>query len=182
MRCLPVLIICFLLGSCSVNDRPRIPQKIDGGAPYAYSLDGQKVTLAAYRGKIVLVNFWASWCVPCKRELGDFGDLQNRFKDRLAIIAVALDQDESDVKAYADKEAPPFSVLVDRDGSFREFFDVFGLPQTLILSRNGTILPIIDPDNGRTESKIIGSRDWQSPEARKSIATLLEETKNAESI
>jgi thiol-disulfide isomerase/thioredoxin len=112
-------------------------------------LDGKTVSLAGARGKVVLLNFWATWCGPCRTEVPDLVELQTKYKDRLQVIGLVIDDtDEEAIRNFAKKFSINYPIaLATSDMSFR-FGGVPALPTSFI----------IDPQ-GRVVQKHIGLRD-----------------------
>ena len=67
------------------------------------ALDGKPLTIAALQGKVVFLNFWATWCGPCRAEIPDLIALQDRYKDRLQIIGLNVDDEEADIQKYVEE-------------------------------------------------------------------------------
>lgn len=106
------------------------------------SLDGTKVKLSDYRGKAVLLNFWATWCPPCKVEMPWFADLQNRYgKDGLVVLGVAMDDSEpAKIAQFASEMGVNYPLLLGTDQVSDDFGNVQYLPTTFYISRSGIIV------------------------------------------
>ncbi len=106
------------------------------------TLDGQKVKLTDYRGKAVLLNFWATWCPPCKVEMPWFVDLQKQYgKDGLVVLGVAMDDSEpSQIAKFASELGRELPVLLGTDKVSDDYGDVQYLPTTFFIGRNGAIV------------------------------------------
>lgn len=104
-------------------------------------LDGNSVTDRDLEGKVALVNFWATWCAPCKIEMPWFVDFQRKFKDRdFTVIAVSLDEDGWDpVRRFAEDLELNFPVLLGDESVAEDFGGVWALPTTLIVDRSGAV-------------------------------------------
>jgi thiol-disulfide isomerase/thioredoxin len=101
-------------------------------------LDGKKVDLAAYRGRLVLVNFWATWCPPCRREFPSLGRLQKLFRPtELAVLAVNVGEDAETIFSFAG--ASDVTILLDGDSSAMRRWPVKGLPTTYIVDKPGRL-------------------------------------------
>ncbi len=104
--------------------------------------DGNLVKLSDLEGKVVLLNFWATWCGPCKIEMPWFVDFQRKYKDRgFSVVAVSLDEEGWDVvRPYTEEMQFNFPVVVGNDEMAAEFGDVYALPTTMIINRKGEIV------------------------------------------
>lgn len=127
-------------------------------------LKGNFVQLNQFRGKVVLLNFWATWCSPCKKEMGPMEVLYQRFKDEgLVILAVSLDQGGPKVvKSFAEKKGLTFPVVIDTSGKTKSIYHVTSLPTTFLIDQDGRII-----------GKSLGPRDWASEDAFALIESLL---------
>ena len=106
------------------------------------TLDGQRVKLSDYRGKTVLLNFWATWCQPCKIEMPWFVELQNQYgKDGLVVLGVAMDDSEAPkIAQFAHEMGVNYPVLLGTDQVSDDFGNVQFLPTTFYIDRNGVIV------------------------------------------
>ena len=96
--------------------------------------------LADYRGKVVVLDFWASWCVPCRRSFPWLNEMHARYeKDGLVIIGVNLDQERAEAAEFLEKYPAEFRVHYDSDSSLAEEFGVRGMPSSYVIGRDGTI-------------------------------------------
>lgn len=112
-------------------------------------LDGKTVSLEEAKGKIVLLNFWATWCGPCRAEISDLVDLQKRYADQLEIIGLATDEDDADeVRRFVMKEGINYRVAMVSDQVRMEYGGIAALPTSFI----------IDPQ-GRAVQKHVGLND-----------------------
>ena len=92
-------------------------------------LDGNEVSLKDYRGKIVLLNFWATWCLPCLVEMPSMERLYNEFKDKgFTILAIDMQEDADSVRVFKEKYKLNFPILLDSDGSVGQFYGVRSIP------------------------------------------------------
>lgn len=105
-------------------------------------MSGRNVNLAAYKGKVIILDFWATWCGPCKVEIPGFVDLQTRYKDKgLVVLGVSVDDPIEKLKPFADQFKMNYPVLVGlgRD----DFQDLYGpmwaLPTTFVIGRDGKV-------------------------------------------
>ncbi|MDR2014296.1 MAG: TlpA family protein disulfide reductase [Azoarcus sp.] len=131
-------VIAFIVAGAFVyNEKPLAPEVS------FTTLQGERLDTAALRGKVVLVNFWATTCSTCVAEMPDLAKTYEKFATHgLEIIAVAMDYDpETQVRAYADKAALPFKVALDPNGKVALGFEgVRMTPTTFLIDRQGRIV------------------------------------------
>ena len=111
----------------------------------ALDLAGRPVSLADYRGKIVVVNLWASWCPPCRAEMPDLQKLATAFRSR-GVVVLGVDQGESAqrARAFADALGITYPVLVDDGQQSGGIYAAFGLPTTIVVGRDGVVVKGVD--------------------------------------
>ncbi len=136
-----LLIISALVVGCS--SAPKA-QHLDRKPAANFTLadaSGAKVALADYKGKVVLLNFWATWCGPCKKEIPWFMEFNKTYKDRgLSVVGVSLDDDGwKSVKPYLAEKKIDYTVVVGNDAVSKSYGDVDSLPTTFIIDRDGRI-------------------------------------------
>jgi cytochrome c biogenesis protein CcmG, thiol:disulfide interchange protein DsbE len=125
--------------------------------------DGQPVSLLDFRGKIVVLNIWASWCVPCVDELPSLKTFANRYADRdVVVLGISRDTDPDAYKEFLNRFQIQFVSLRDASNSVGELYGTYQLPETYIISRDGHLL-----------NKIIGPTDWSSGQMLEYFDTLL---------
>jgi len=122
------------------------------GPPFALpALNGDTVTLARYRGKVTLVNFWASWCDPCREEFPHMGALYRDFARKdFDIAAISDDVDDGKMRAFLREFEPPFPILVG-GGKMKGTYHYRGLPYSVLLDRHGLIVQRIFGFGGAAE-------------------------------
>jgi peroxiredoxin len=128
------------------------------------TLEGKRLRLLDFRGKVVLLNFWATWCPSCKLEMPSMEALHKRLgHDGLMMLAVNVRESAEEVKAFFEEHQLSFSAILDPEGHAFEQFNVWSLPTTFIIGRKGELL-----------GKVIGYRDWNSEETIGVLKRLLE--------
>jgi peroxiredoxin len=143
----------------------QLPSWSGGPAPALrlLDLDGKEHALEAYRGKVVLINFWATWCEPCKDEMPSIERLRRSLEGRpFAVLAVNLAEPDSRVQRFLREVPLGFPVLMDRDTAAAKAWKARLLPATYI----------VGPD-GRIRYSYLGELDWSREPVRKQIAELL---------
>ena len=104
------------------------------------SLDGKPLTLAALEGKVVLLNFWATWCGPCRAEIPDLIALQDRYKGRLQIIGLNVDDEEADIKQYVEETGINYPVAMTSNDVRLQFGGIPALPTSFVLDTLGRVV------------------------------------------
>jgi len=113
-------------------------------APLNYTLkdmNGADVRLSSFKGKIILLNFWATWCHPCKEEIPDLITLQDQYKDDLVVLGFSIDDKPEELKEYAAKYQMNYPVLVGagHENIQEAYGPMWGVPVTIIIGRDGRI-------------------------------------------
>jgi peroxiredoxin len=118
-------------------------------------LSGKKVELKHFKGQVVFLNFWATWCSPCKEEMPSMEALYQKFKERgFVFLTISVDYEEKKkVKEFIDKHHYTFPVLIDPKCFTLDLYGVKGIPTTILIDKKGRIV-----------GKKIGSKNWNSPE------------------
>jgi peroxiredoxin len=102
---------------------------------------GRAFSLAAFKGQVVLVDFWASWCGPCRKSLPELDGLQDRFATQgVKVVGVSLDTEPGSMTAFLEKVPVRFSILNDPTGQIGEAYSVVAMPTTFLIDRDGRIV------------------------------------------
>jgi thiol-disulfide isomerase/thioredoxin len=104
-------------------------------------LDGKEVSLTSYKGKVILLNFWATWCGPCKAEIPGFVELQAKYKNDLVVVGYSVDDEAPKARAFATEYKMNYPILL---GEGREdvqdaYGPIWGIPASFIISRDGRV-------------------------------------------
>ena len=128
------------------------------------NLKGNLEGLNDHSGKVIVINFWATWCAPCVKEMPSVETLYRRFRSQgLTVLAVSLDKEgSSKVQEFVDKFKISFPVLLDTEGVAEKLYPSFTIPFTYVLDKQG-----------RVAARIDCAKDWESPETFKAIEYLL---------
>ncbi len=130
----------------------------DGSPVPAVTLDGEQISLADLRGKVVWVDFWASWCPPCRAETPVLRGVYSRHRDDgLEMVGVSVQESSAgDVRRYVDAYGIDYPIVADLTGSIFRTWRVYGLPTQFLLDRDGTIRAIVQgPVDARTAESLV---------------------------
>lgn len=119
-------------------------QSINTPAPVfsGKTLDGEVISLSDYKGSVVLLDIWASWCGPCKKEMPFLIETDKKYNAQdLVVLAVNIDKNIENVRKFiSELETPPaFAVILDNEGAIPALFKIKGMPTTILIDRNGVI-------------------------------------------
>jgi peroxiredoxin len=193
-----VLACALLWTGCSdfvVKSAPKAKQEQQKPAAAAFNLkdavgqpmptfslkdaNGQMVRPADYKGKVVLLDFWATWCGPCKIEIPWFIDMERQFKDQgFAVLGVSMDEDGwTAIKPYVQKMQMNYRVLLGNDEVSTAYGGLDSLPTTLLIDRQGKIASVhVGVTMGKEEFKdavvkLLNAKLLNAPHARAAIAS-----------
>ncbi len=134
---------------------------------------GRPATLESYRGKVVLLNIWATWCPPCRAEMPSMERLRKKLDGTdFRIAAVSVDGDAfyakedktaNEVMQFANDLGLTFDILHDPGGAIRRAYEIFAVPETFVIDRDGVIV-----------KRVIGAADWDAPVNEALIRSLLD--------
>lgn len=128
-------------------------------------LSGNTVSLRELRGKVVFLNFWATWCPPCRLEMPAMEQLHKEFSDQgLVVLAVNFRESPDEVRSFLKQHGLTFTTLLDEQERAFGLYRAWSLPTTYLINKNGEIV-----------GKVIGYRDWNSEQARSLFHQLLED-------
>jgi peroxiredoxin len=130
------------------------------------NLKGNMEGLDDHLGKVIVVNFWATWCVPCVKEMPSFENLYRRYRSQgLTLLAVSLDKgDSSKVQEFADKHKLSFPILLDTKGVAEKLYPSFSIPFTYVIDKQGRVVARVD-----------GAKNWESSETFEAVEHLLKQ-------
>src|ERR1700687_426944 len=103
-------------------------------------LNGKTWTLKELRGKVVVVNFWATWCPPCRKEMPDLETLYKQFKDQGLVILAISDEDAGKVRPFVAEQKVTYPILLDPGRKVNELFQIDGIPKTFVYDRSGKLV------------------------------------------
>ncbi len=156
-------------GSASAEDALALLKigRVETGTvamPFALNaLDGSRVQLADLKGKVVVLNFWATWCGPCKEEMPALGRLRQQLDPaRFVLLTITTDLQREGIKQFLANLRVQVPVLFDEDHDVSHAYLVRALPTTVFIDRQGTVI-----------GRAIGPRDWDTPEAVRAVQSLM---------
>jgi thiol-disulfide isomerase/thioredoxin len=133
---------------------------------YDFSLpliNGKLQSLSALKGRVVVLNFWATWCSPCRKEMPSLERLYNRFRGRgLEFLAVDIEENRGDVAVFVKDYGLNFPVVLDASGKISDIYGIRSIPTTFIIDRDGSII-----------AAAVGARDWDTPAMAAAFTALL---------
>jgi DsbE subfamily thiol:disulfide oxidoreductase len=147
---------------------PKMEEVKDHPAAPDFTLsrpDGSKVSLKDYRGKVVFLNFWATWCPSCRTEMPDMEKLYREFKGKgFEIVAVNVKDKRDDAMKFVSNMKLTYPIMLDPQGEVGLLYGAWGMPATYLIDRNGVVL-----------ARLWGPAEWHSPAARNLIKALVEQ-------
>ena len=131
----------------------------------ASSIDGAKVDLRDYRGRVVIVNFWATWCEPCREEMPSLARLRDKLAGKpFAVLAVNYGESREKISQFLQRETVALPIVLDTQKDVAREWNVGGLPMTFVVDAQG-----------RVRYSAFGARDWSDETARKLVERLIAE-------
>ena len=151
MRLLALLLLLVLSGCYQRNSAPDFVGK---PAPDFTVKDGaQALSLNQHRGKVVVLNFWATWCPPCVEEMPSLIAMQHRLKDKVIVLAVSTDEDQAAYQRFTQQRTQGLLTIRDAERKSAELYGTYRYPETYVIDANGVL-----------RRKFIGKVDWMSPD------------------
>jgi len=136
-----ILISAILIGLLVYQIMSHSKEKAatDGVDFRLLTVDGKEYSLSDFRGKKVLLNFFATWCPPCRAEIPDFERFHRENKD-VVLIGINIQEDKATVEEFLSSMGVTYPVLLDRDGKVSAQFGIEGIPTTFLIDKNGKIV------------------------------------------
>ncbi len=158
--CSATLLVLLALPGCYGGSRPP---RIGMAAPDFTVRDSDRtVTLSQFKGQIVVLNFWATWCPPCIEEMPSLMQMQQRMKARgITVLAVSVDVDKSNYDRFLRDHNVTLLSVRDGEGKSNALYGTFKFPETYIVDRNGVV-----------RRKFIGAVDWTEPDVIEYLSKL----------
>lgn len=139
------ILFCLVIGGLigCPEKKPEPPKEERGNAPdfTLPRLQGGEFTLSSLEGKVIILNFWASWCGPCRREVSELISLYKEYKPQgLEIVGISLDRDREAVESFAQKEGINYTIVLGNQDVVAKYGGIQGIPTTFIIDRNRNIV------------------------------------------
>jgi len=148
--CFPLALLVVLAG-CYGGSRPT---RIGSAAPdFTVKDDARSISLHDLKGKVVLLNFWATWCPPCVEEMPSLVALQTKMKDKVTVLAISVDVDEGAYKKFVKDHGVDLLTVRDPDEKSNTLYGTFKYPETYVIDRDGVV-----------RRKFVGPVDWTNPD------------------
>jgi peroxiredoxin len=166
MRKIAGFMLCSILAATALAEQTLTPIPGKVMAPDFSLLDtnGKTHRLSDYRGKPVIINFWTTWCPPCREELPSMNRAWHLIeKEGIAMLAINMGEDEDTIFIFSADYPTDFPVLMDQSGEVIEQWPVKGLPTTYVIAPDGTLA-----------YRAIGSREWDAKELLDGVRALRE--------
>lgn len=136
------IILVFSLGALSSCVYPP-GEKVDIGQPAPsfklFDMHSQEISLEKYKGKIILLDFWATWCTPCRMTMPVVEKLSKEFPDDMVVLAVNLRESKDVVEEYAFEQAISSQILLDEDGTVSATYGAYAIPMQILIDRSGVV-------------------------------------------
>lgn len=160
LRSSAVFALILAFAGCYTSSKPT---RIGNAAPdFVLQDSDHKVALHDFKGQVVLVNFWASWCAPCVEETPSLEAMSQRLKDKgVTVLGVSVDVDEGAYKKFLQQHNVTFPTVRDPDEKSSSLYGTTGWPETYVVDRQGVL-----------RRKFVGPVDWNDPEIERYLTTL----------
>lgn len=164
------LLLCLALSACKGKKEAGVEEK---GPPEKgmasvditmRDLEGKAISLSQFKGKVVILNFWATWCPPCREEMPSLDALYQKFKENkdIVMLPVSIDENADTVREFMKRNNYSMPAYHDPNKDAGSAYGITGVPETFFIDKNGVI-----------SEKIIGPVDWMKPDVIQFIEDLL---------
>lgn len=162
------LLLCLALSACKgkkEGEEKGSPEKGMAAVDITvHDLEGKTISLSQLKGKVVVLNFWATWCPPCREEMPSMEALYQKYKENkeFVMLLVSIDENIDTVREFMKKNNYSMPVYHDPDKDAGSAYGITGVPETFLIDKNGIV-----------SEKIIGPLDWTKPDVIQFIEDLL---------
>lgn len=152
---LAALVAVFLFVVSDAFREPHIVEAGDKAPSFKVTTeDGRTLTRSDFGGKLLVLNFWGTWCAPCRQEWPSLDEMQKTMASQgVVVVAVSVDKDEKQYREFLQQTKPSFKTTRDLGGELSAEYGTFKYPETYIIDRDGKV-----------REKMIGAENWMSPE------------------
>ena len=161
-----LLVVAFVAFMWTIKDtfEERIVNVGDKAPNFSITTErGRKVSLSDFGGKVLVLNFWATWCPPCMEEMPSLNEFAASMKDSgVVVLAVSIDRNEKAYKTFLQRARPAFETAYDPEANVSTDFGTFKWPETYVIDKNGKVV-----------QKLISNQEWMAPQIVNSIKALL---------
>ena len=159
--CLPAMVLLIAItAGCYTGSRP--PHVGSSAKDFTVQDSDHQVSLNQFRGQVVIVNFWATWCPPCEQELPSLIDMQNRLRGRgVVVLGVSIDVDGDAYHRFVKQRGINFITVRDPERKIPDMYGTSGWPESYIVDRQGVL-----------RRKIVGPINWDAPELMQFLTEL----------
>ncbi len=165
------MVLLLLLGCEQTKSKQSIPKSIPEGPRVGFrapgfavpTLDGQSQSLVDYRGKVIMINFWATWCIPCRVEMPSMENLYEKYRGKgFEILAVSGGESRSVVQPFIENLKLSFPILLDEQFEVHDKYQVSAIPSTFLVDKSGVIT-----------HRFFGAMDWNNDQSMELIGKLI---------
>lgn len=158
----PIAVFALILGLAGCYDSSR-PTRIGSAAPdFVVQDSDRKVSLHDFKGQVVVLNFWATWCAPCVEEMPSLVEMAQKVKDKgVTVVGVSIDVDGNAYHNFIKQHGVDFLTVRDPDQKSSSLYGTTGWPETFIIDRQGVL-----------RRKFVGPVNWNDPEIVQYITSL----------
>ncbi len=145
--CVLLLLAVLATAGCGTTYQEAPPFRLP-------DLSGKEVTLEQYRGRIVMLDFWATWCGPCSLSMPILEELQREYPDDLSLLAINMEEPRDKVRRYVEERKLRSRVLLDQEGRVSQSYRAWSIPMQVIIDRNGLMRHIERGVNSGTAERL----------------------------
>lgn len=166
-RRLQIAAVAVLAGLCWVvgtNLQERVVDVGDKAPNFKITTDtGKSITRAEFGGKLLVLNFWATWCPPCVDEFPSLSAMAQEMKSKnIVVLGVSVDKNQQSYRQFLQRMSPGFETTMDAEASISADYGTFKYPETYVID-----------SEGKVRMKFVGPRDWSDPQIKQQIESLL---------
>lgn len=166
------LLLLFTLSACTPEGpRPKpfpeiaLRRGVQSANVKFKDLDGNKLKLSSLRGEVLLVNFWATWCVTCSAEMQALQNLHDQLHSQgFSVVAISIDDDKKALLRFAKERKLHLPIYHDAFGEARRAFGAYSLPITFLLDRKGRFVYFSEHSSAKESLSLTGPRNWDDPD------------------